>query len=340
MNFSEFHFLRPYWLFALLPYLLMLILCLRNKLSQGSWNQVCDADLLPYILEQRASKQNRWSILIAAIAALLSIIALAGPVWERIPAPVFRNTSALIIILDLSRSMDATDIKPSRLVRARYKIADILQQRKDGQTALLVYAADTYTVTPLTNDTATINSQLGALTTEIMPAQGSNVVLALQQAIKLFKQAGLQKGQILLVTDSVSLDDAMDTAQSLGRYDLSILGVGTAAGAPIKLPAGGFLKDSSGSIVLPRLLTDDLQQLANAGGGKYQTITTDNQDIENLISNLDAAHESQGQQENDLMLDLWQERGPWLLLLVLPFAATLFRRGIFCLALAIVTACP
>ena len=340
MNFTEFHFLRPYWLLTILPYLLIMILILRHKLGRGNWSRVCDAGLLPYILEQRPNRKNRWPQFAAAAAALLCIIALAGPAWERLPAPVFRNASALIIILDLSRSMDAADIKPSRLVRARYKIADILKQRKDGQTALLVYAADVFTVTPLTDDTETINSQLAALTTQIMPAQGSNTALALEKSVQLFKQSGLQKGQILLVTDGVALDDALSTAQSLGSYELSVLGVGTEAGAPIKMPEGGFLKDTGGSIVLPRLVTRDLQQLATAGGGVYQAITTDNQDVASILTNIESTHELQQGQENDLMLDLWQERGPWLLFLVLPLAASLFRRGIFCMALMMLVPVP
>ena len=125
----------------------------------------------------KGGSQSRWPLTTGAIAALLAIVALAGPTWQRLPSPVFRNESALVIALDLSRSMDAEDIKPSRLIRARYKIADILKQRKDGQTALLVYAGDAFTVTPLTDDTETIDSQLSALTTDIMPSEGSNTEL-------------------------------------------------------------------------------------------------------------------------------------------------------------------
>ena len=121
---------------------------------------MCDAELLPYLLQEKAVNQSRWPLTTGAIAALLVIIALAGPTWQRVPSPVFRNESALVIALDLSRSMDAEDIKPSRLIRARYKIADILKQRKDGQTALLVYAGDAFTVTPLTDDTETIDESV------------------------------------------------------------------------------------------------------------------------------------------------------------------------------------
>ncbi|MGR9073187.1 MAG: VWA domain-containing protein, partial [Gammaproteobacteria bacterium] len=162
MNMAEFHFIRPLWLLSLLPYSALLWLAFKNKLGQGDWTGVCDAELLPYILERRAGKTSRGPAVCVAAAAFLAIVALAGPTWERLPSPAFRNDAALVILLDLSRSMDAADVKPSRLVRARYKIADMLKRRKDGQTALAVYAADAFTVTPLTDDVETINSQLSA----------------------------------------------------------------------------------------------------------------------------------------------------------------------------------
>lgn len=329
MNLSEFHFIRPYWLLAIVPYLVLLTLMVKNKLSQGSWNAVCDTGLLPYILQQKTVSRSRWPLTAGAIAGLLVIFALAGPAWERLPAPVFRNESALVIALDLSRSMDAEDIKPDRLTRARYKIADILNRRKDGQTALLVYAGDAFTVTPLTEDTDTISSQLSALTTSIMPAQGSDTASAIEMAVDLFKQAGLQKGQILLITDGVNIENTLDTVQSLGAYKLSILAIGTEEGAPIKTPRGGFLKDRQGSIVVPKLDPGELKELARSGGGTFQMISADDQDIESLLTAIERMSEHQAtEEENELLLDRWEDRGPWLLLAALPFAALSFRRGL------------
>jgi Ca-activated chloride channel family protein len=340
MNIAEFHFIRPYWLLALIPYLAVLAVMLRNKLSQGNWSAVCDAALLPYLLQQKAVNQSRWPLTTGALAALLAIVALAGPTWERLPSPVFRNDSALVIALDLSRSMDAADIKPSRLVMARYKIADILKQRKDGQTALLVYAEDAFTVTPLTDDTETIDSQLSALNTDIMPSQGSNAVSALEKAVELFKQSGLQKGQILLVTDGVDVDKTMAAVKFLDKYQLSILGVGTDDGAPVAVPEGGFLKDEQGNIVVPKLNSSDLAKLAKAGNGIYQTITADNADIQAVLANVDRAVQQQGKQNDNLVLDQWAEKGPWLLLLVLPLAALTFRKGLLCVALLLILPLP
>ena len=340
MNITDFHFIRPYWLLAVLPYVLILVLMLRNKLSQGNWSMVCDAGLLPYLLQEKPIRQSRLPLTAAAIAALLVIIALSGPSWERLPSPVFRNDSALVIVLDLSRSMDAADIKPSRLIMARYKIADILKQRKDGQTALLVYAGDAFTVTPLTDDTQTIDSQLSALNTDIMPSSGSNLSSALEKAVELFKQAGLQKGQILLITDGVELDKTLSTVKSLDNYSLSILGVGTDDGAPIALPEGGFVKDRLGTIVVPKLNSSELATLATAGNGIYQTITANDADIQNLLASVDKSVAQQGKENDTVLLDQWADKGPWLLVLAMPLAALIFRKGLLCFALLLILPFP
>jgi Ca-activated chloride channel homolog len=340
MTLSEFHFIRPYLLLALLPYAVLLVMLVRSKLSHGNWTAVCDEALLPYLLQDKAVAQSRWPLATGAIAALFAIIALAGPTWERLPTPVFRNDSALVIVLDLSRSMDAADIKPSRLVMARYKIADILKLRKDGQTALLVYAGDSFTVTPLTNDTETIDNQLSALTTEIMPSDGNNTVRALEKAQGLFKQAGLQKGQILLVTDGGNIDDALSKAKSLDAYQLLVLGVGTSDGAPIALETGGFLKDDQGGIIVDKLNVNELEKLAQAGQGAYQSLTADDADIQALLSTVASQAQEKGEKNENLLLDQWSDKGPWLLLLVLPLAALSFRKGLLSIALCLLLPLP
>lgn len=332
MNFAEFHFIRPYWLLALIPAIAMTMFLLKNKLNQGNWANVCDAELLPFVLQEKSIPHSRWTLSTGAIASVLVIIAIAGPTWERLPSPVFRNDAALVIALDLSQSMNASDVKPSRLSRARFKIADILKQRKDGQTALLVYAGDAFTVTPLTEDTQTISSQLSALTTEIMPSQGNNTHLALEKAVELLKQSGLQTGEILLVTDEVNYDKTIDNVESLANYHLSILGVGTTEGAPIKMAQGGFLKDTQGNIVLPKLNSNELARLASKGKGLYKTISDSDSDIEALIKQFDKPTEKSGNADNDLLIDQWNEKGPWLLLLALPLVALQFRKGLLSFA--------
>lgn len=340
MILNEFHFIRPYWLLAFIPLLIIIVLSVKNKLQQGSWQAVCDADLLPFVLQEKLTQQSRAPLFASSLAAVLAILAMAGPTWQRIPTPVFRNAAALVIVLDLSRSMDAADIKPSRLIRARYKISDLLQKRKDGQTALVVYAASAFTVTPLTDDTETINSQLAALSSDIMPAQGSNTAIALQHAVQLFKNAGLQKGQILLISDDDKIAAAIEQADLPSAYQLSILGVGTQEGAPIKLAQGGFLKGASGNIVLAKLNSSALRKAAQESGGIYQQVTDTDADIERLSHYFDQTAKQSEAQSNDLLLENWVEAGVWLLLPILLLAAFSFRRGLLTLLFILLLPLP
>jgi Ca-activated chloride channel family protein len=338
IDFSQFHFIRPLWLLALLPLAIIIWLLAVRKLGNRSWETVCDAELLPFILIGRSTQTQRWTVGLIGLCGLLAILSLAGPAWERLPQPVFRSQSALVIALDLSRSMEATDIQPSRLERARFKIIDLLKQRREGQTALLVYAGDAFVVTPLTDDTSTIESQLPALSTSLMPAQGSNTVSALEKAEQLLKQGGMSKGHILLVTDEVDISGTRKIISKLREQDyrISILGVGTREGSPVTLFNGGFLKDKSGSIVIPVLDSQTLQTVATSGGGRYMEIGMDDRDINSLSEYFASDQINDEGKPSEFETDIWMEQGPWLILILLPLAALSFRRGymvivIFCM---------
>ncbi len=341
MTFADFHFIRPYSLLALLPTLILIVLLAKNKLARGQWSEVCDDALLPFILQDTDKNVKRsWSSIALSFSIILAIIALAGPVWERLPTPVFRNDAAVVIVLDLSRSMNASDIKPSRLIRARYKVADILQQRKDGLTALVVYAGDAFTVAPLTTDTDTITNQLTALTTDLMPSQGSNTLAALKQAADLLQQAGQTQGAILVISDGVDPRSLTQSSEILGNYTLSILGIGTAEGAPVKLADGGFLKDQQGNIVVPRLAISTLRSLAQSNSGVYQTISNNDSDIKTIMATINRLATAETMEDNEQLAEQWAEQGPWLLLLLLPLAALYFRKGLLVIPLLVLMNYP
>ena len=334
---NQFHFLRPDWFWLLLPVALLLAWLWRQQLRSRSWQAVCDPQLLPYLLLGRSQRRRNWPLHLIMIALLLAIVALAGPTWERQPQPLFRQNSALVVLLDLSASMNAADLKPNRLVRAQLKITDILRQRREGQTALVVFAGDAFTVTPLTDDSKTIEALLDSLEPGLMPLFGSRPDLAIKQGQRLLQQAGLAKGGLLLVTDDDQPDKALDVAARLHQdgYRLSVLGIGTEAGAPIPLEDGGFFKDNDGQVVLPRLNPTALRQLAQAGGGLYQSIRVDNQDLELLLANSLQDKLEIDQQQSDQLGDQWKEAGVWLLWPLLLLTACAFRRGwltifIFC----------
>jgi Ca-activated chloride channel family protein len=324
---ANFHWLRPDWLWALPLIGLMTYALARRQLAPGSWQSIIDPALAPYILSRAQIKglSYRWWLIL--IGGVLAVTALAGPSWNRAEQPVFRSEQAIVIALDLSRSMDAQDLTPSRLTRARLKILDILEARQSGQTALVVYSSNAFTVTPLTTDADTVAALVNSLSTDIMPSRGSHPVAAIRKSQTLLEQAGVAYGEVLLITDggtSPAAERAAADLQSSG-YSLSVLGVGTSQGAPIPRAGGGFVTDRSGNIVVPRIEETALRSLAAAGGGRFTLLSADDSDINTLLSGeVGIASAS----DESLATDLWQEEGPWLLLLLVPMAAMAFRRGL------------
>jgi Ca-activated chloride channel family protein len=324
---AEFHFLRPEWLWALLLVAGMTWVLARRRLAPGSWRSVVDPALAPYVLStgQVQGLSYRWWL--ALLGGILAALALAGPSWQRVEQPVFRSEQAMVIALDLSRSMDAQDLVPSRLTRARLKILDILDKRSSGQTALVVYSSNAFTVTPLTTDADTVAALVNSLSTDIMPSRGSYPVAAIEKGRQLLEQAGVALGEVLLITDggsSAAAESAAEDLRSAG-FQLSVLAVGTPDGAPIPRAGGGFVTDRSGNIAVPRLESSGLQRLAAAGGGRFAVMTSDDQDLDKLLSD---AVGSGSESDESLATDQWQEEGPWLLLLLVPMAALAFRKGL------------
>jgi len=323
---AEFHFLRPEWLIAL-PFVIAGTIALaRRRLSAGSWQRVVDPALAPHVLSTSQNRQGSLRWWLAGLGGVLAVTALAGPAWNRVEQPVFRSEQALVVALDLSRSMDAQDLSPNRVTRAKLKILDILERRKSGQTALVVYSANAFTVTPLTTDTDTVAALVNSLATDIMPSRGSYPAAAIEKAHALLEQAGVADGEVLLITDGGVSTAAEQAAQALldAGYRLNVLAVGTPDGAPIPRPDGGFVTDRFGQMAVPRLETDTLERLADAGGGVLAVITTGDDDLERLLSDAPG----RGAESDDaLATDQWREEGPWLLLALVPLAALAFRRG-------------
>jgi len=325
---AEFHWLRPEWLYAIPLLLVLAVLLARGKLGSGNWQSVIDPALMPYVLSRDPGRgtDHRWWLM--GLGGVIAITALAGPAWNRIEQPVFRAEQALVVALDLSRSMDAQDVAPSRLQRAKLKILDMLDRRQSGQTALVVYSANAFTVTPLTTDVDTIAALVNSLDTDIMPSRGSYPEVAISKGVQLLDQAKVGFGEVMLVTDGGSSPAATKAARALQEsgYTLSVLGVGTPEGAPIPRVTGGFVTDNRGQIAVPRLEERGLRDLASSGAGRYARISADDRDLDVLLSGeVDGASMALG--DDSLATDSWSEEGPWLLLLLLPLAALAFRRG-------------
>lgn len=318
---EEFHFLRPLWFLALIPALWLLILRWRRQSSGSAWHAAFDPQLLSRLWLESPGKSARLPFVLLASGWLLTVFILAGPVWERQPEPVWRAQLSRILILDLSPSMDARDLTPSRLERARFKISDILERSREGRNGLVVFAGEPHIVTPLTEDTATIRNLITALNTEIIPAQGDSAAPALQMARELLTLKGVGQGELLLITDGI--DDpaaALAQARQLRErgHTLSILGVGTESGGAIM---------NNGIAEVTRFDAGPLEEIARAGGGAFSRLTTDDTDLNRLLPEISTASHFNPVERNVGGVTRWVEYGVWLMPVVLLLAAAAFRRG-------------
>ena len=329
--FADFHFLRPLWLLLLLAVPAFWLLRRRGRADAGAWRDVIDAHLLPHLMERIDAGSGRAGIALAVLLWTLACTALAGPAWEREPMPLYHNQAARVLALELGATMMAQDEKPSRFERARYKLVDILDRSRDYQTALIGYAGEAFVAAPLTDDIGTVRNLADALDPSTMPVAGNRAEGAIEQAAKLIRQSGLHAGDIILLADSA--DGAAVAAASKARAQgltVSVLGIGSTAGAPVALAQGDFLKDDNGNVIVSRRDDASLRAVAEAGGGRYATLTADARDIDSLLVDrtATATEGSDASATEDLAMSTrWRDRGPWLLLLLVPLAALAFRRG-------------
>lgn len=325
---QHFHFLRPWWFLALIPALLCAVALWFNQKQDQQLNRIFNPEFLPFLLDKAQIEHKKWPIFGIFALWLATVVALAGPAWKKVPQPVERNTQALVIAWDMSPSMLAEDLKPSRLARSRLKLIDLLNTRTDGQVALIAYSGEAHIVTPLTDDYRTIINLLPALNPSTLPSAGSNPEMALAQAIELLDNAGANKGDILFLTDAIAPSAFDSMASSLRKTDhtLTIWGVGSTEGAPIPLPNGGFAKSNSGEIVIAKLNENELQQFASRQDGNYVPLQTRDSDIATLSQLLEPRQKQTERSERTF--DQWLEHGQFLPLLLLPFIALFFRRGL------------
>ena len=329
--FDTFHFLRPWWFLGLLPVVAVISFYTWRKRNAGNWETIINPELLPFLLQGSGGKHalsGPWLVAFMISAWIFCCLGLAGPAWQQLPQPVHKQDSALVVVLDLSPSMLAEDISPNRLVRARYKLIDILTRRTEGVVGLIVYGGDSHTVSPLTEDSNTIVSMVPVLEPNLLPETGSNVEEGLASAIDLAMNGGYQQADILLVTDGIdksALSNIAPIISGEGNYRLSILGVGTTDGAPIPSFAGGFIK-KAGNVIVAKLNVGTLRKIAANNGGSYQTLSADDRDIDNLLAGMDSLL-TNSTRETDRSFDLWDDQGYWLVLLLLPVLLLSFRKG-------------
>ncbi|WP_095136370.1 tetratricopeptide repeat protein [Pseudomonas sp. Irchel s3a10] len=328
------HWFRPWWL-LLLPLLGWLIWQLWHRQKRaGRWQMILPPAFHATLLSGGNGRTSKLPWVALGVAWLLTIVALLGPSWERVEQTSQKPADPLVVVLELTPEMLATDSPPTRLEQARRKLFDLLQARSDAQTAIVVYAGSAHTLVPLSDDLATSRNLLDALKPSLMPESGHRADLGVSKALALLKQGALGQGRILLIGSSLTDEERQGIRRALGEQSaqLLMLGIGTAEGAPIAQEDGSFLKDEQGAIRVPQLDSPSLGAFLASVGGEYHSARLDETDLR-ALGLLDGPRSLRDDGQT-VRLDTWADQGYWLLLPLLLLAACAGRRGwLFCLPL-------
>lgn len=335
LDIAQLHLLRPAWLWALLPLLLLVVGLLYLRLQNNFWQKKVDAELLPHLLSGENGKQSRGGLLLLFVGWLLAVLALAGLSWEKLPAPTSRGQSGIVIVMDLSRSMDVKDVSPSRLEWAKQNLLSYLNASAGESIGLVLFAQQAYLATPLSEDYSSIIDVIKNLQTDVVPIQGSRPELGVDLAVSMLRQwSGSSltnsSGQILLLTDGSHQPGALlESVAQAKNLDIvtSVVAVGSTNGGLVPLTANSdqFVK-SGGRAVTATVDLSLLRSVAQVGRGDLfhnQAFVAHSQSSRFAGS----ADPELTKSDPGSKLERWQESGFVLLYALIPLAAMAFRRG-------------
>ena len=327
INWEDFHFLRPLFLWLLIPAFVTLVMGLISMSKQAAWQNFIAPHLRPYVIQKGDENRIKWMRILTVVTISVAIIGLAGPVWKKIHVPGKTLETPVVIILDVSQSMMATDIQPNRLERAKFKIHDFLSANPHARTALIGFAGTAHLIVPLTSDYKIIESHLKGISPDIMPLPGSNLNLALQLCDTVTKVTDAP-ARLILFSDDFSDEtfELLNEFSSSGSTKVEVVPMNTVAGADVLQPNSKIpFKDKNGQIVHSQLDSVVLNKLNSLENVTVNTLTLDSSDMEMLAGLISRNLKfKEKEQEKD---DDWEDRG---LLLAIPFALLVllwFRKG-------------
>lgn len=298
------HFLRPWGLFAFLPLLLITFAIVKKRLSNSSWQNICDKNLLPYLNISQKNKKYLLPIFLLFTSGCCMVIALAGPAWKKIEVPTYKQTQPRTILLDMSENMLEEDLSPNRLTRAKFKLHDLFTHKDKGQFALIAYTSEPFVVSPLTDDGQTIDSLLPALNPDIMPIQGNDLKQALITAQDLTLANGATQGDILVLTAKIPDKDAIKQARKLANQGIRV---------------------SLMPITANKSAHNFFSPLTQAGSGQLISYKNDNSDINTWLK---LTNSKNSFQKNKLKnIPLMHDEGRLFILFALIFMLPFFRKS-------------
>ncbi|WP_374307422.1 VWA domain-containing protein [Methylocella sp.] len=294
---ADFHFLRPWGLLLILPALALWLLQRRRADATARWRAVMDADLLAALTVGGAGRRRLSPTDLLLAGWTLCALAIAGPTWRQAPSPFAQAARPAMFALKVTPSMQERDLAPTRLDRAREKMADLLKLREGAPTGLVAYAGTAHLVLPPTPDASVVNSMAGALAPDVMPRQGDALADAVALAAKTLDEGG-QGGSIVVFADAASA--LPKNAGGPPVFIFATLPPARAASDPALRAAAGAL---DGRLIAPTIDPSDVEGLARA------------------LATAGPPPPSPGEEPR------WEETGYWLTPLIALLALLWFRRG-------------
>jgi Ca-activated chloride channel homolog len=314
MKFAHIEMLFLIWV---LPVFLLLYLYGWRK-RRNILKAFAAARTLAQIVPAGLAARRRWRAVLVLSAALLAVVAMAGPQygfrWQKIE----RRGVDIIIALDCSRSMLATDIQPNRLDRAKREIYDLLNMLEGDRVGLVAFSGTAFLQCPLTIDYQAFNLFLGVLTPDYLPVGGTDLAAAVRASQQAFDPQAASQKAIILITDGENTgpEDPLNAAREAQKAGIKLfcIGVGSADGVPIPASAGGFAKDASGRIILSRLNEQQLTNMALATGGAYVRSVAGDMDLDTIYRDQIRGHMEASTVQSSRR-QVWADRFQWPLAL-------------------------
>ncbi len=327
INWEDFHFLRPELLWLLFPSLLSLIIAMMGLRETVKWKDVIAPHLRPFMIKKGSERIKKWMHLVLFLCISVAILGASGPTWKKIEEPEKILETPLVILLDLSQSMLATDIQPTRLERAKFKIQDFLEAKPGALTALIGYAGTAHTIVPLTRDYNIIKSHIKTLSPDVIPFPGSDLEKALILADTITGRTEAP-GNILLISDDFTETSFKEIQNFVinTNNQVIILPMNTLAGANVPgKRKNQVLKNAKGEIVRSSLDKNMLDKIASLEKVSISALTLDKSDMELLAKSISERlefKEAAEEKENN-----WRDDGLWLVIPLAIIVLLWFRKG-------------
>lgn len=315
IDLTAFHFLRPLWLVLLIPAALLPFVWLRRNDMRARWRNIIAPHLLEHLIIEDKTQRHVQPVHTLCALIALGAIAVAGPTWEQERPPFDQDKAPLVVVLELARSMDAADIAPTRIERAKQKVLDLAAARKGARTGLVVFASSGHLVVPPTEDPAMLQLYVPALAPELMPRDGKNAAAGLAIA-----EHRLQKdeaaGTIVVMSDGFdeSHGDEFLRIAKASKHQLLWLAVGTENGGPTRKSNGEIAMDDAGRPLTGTFDAAAIRKIAQEASIPLASMRPDDDDIDWVQRRaqvyLEAAQESK-------IVPRWKETGYWLIVPIL-----------------------